>query len=151
MVENGSERPLELLSSIKIGFRLVVDDRPPSVVDRSLSGQYPHFNLNRPCKFILTELKCKLILRFLDFSSGKLSSNALFFIVRLLNKSIFERDNNTCGSVYHHFSKLEKHKIFITAAKMFKPMKTIRYDNSVWNENSIIVRVNSLRKSNKFF
>ena len=89
------------------------------------------------CK-IWKELKCKLILRFLEYSEGKLTSNALFFIVRLLNKSIFERDN-TCGSVYHHFSKLEKHKIFITAAKMFKPMKTIQYNNSVWNNNSIIV------------
>ena len=84
----------------------------------------------------MKELKCKLILRFLEYSEGKLSSNALFFIVRLLNKSIFERDN-TCGSVYHHFSKLEKHKIFITAAKMFKPMKTIQYNN--WNNSSVMV------------
>ena len=86
----------------------------------------------------MKELKCKLILRFLEYSEGKLSSNALFFIVRLLNKSIFEIEN-TCGSVYHHFSKLEKHKIFITAAKMFKPMKTIQYNNSVWNNSSIMV------------
>ena len=34
----------ELLSNIKVGLRLVaIDDRLPSVEDRSLSGQYQNF------------------------------------------------------------------------------------------------------------